>query len=196
MIPHNPISNEQDLPGFYSIDQFAFLKEIESKFNIIKQEWESSRLSTSLYQTWPQKWIINNPLAWDMIPIRFQPETSHIHQVSLVLKDYAFPKTLEILSNVLNGRLGDVAVSRIQPGTKILPHQGIFGPTLRCHLGLQIPAGDCKIKVNNEIASWAEGKILILDDRLTHEVWNNTDQERTILIFDFVPGPIPGFLTE
>jgi beta-hydroxylase len=193
MIPHNPnlvdFLNKQNLPGFYSIDQFAFLKEIESKFSIIKQEWESARLNTSLYQPWPQEWIIDNPLTWDIILIKHQ-------STPVVLKDYAFPKTLEILSNVLNNRLvGNVAVSRLRPGAKILPHRGKFTPTLRCHLGLQIPAGDCKIKVNNEIATWAEGKILILDDRLVHEAWNKTDQDRSVLIFDFVPDPIPGFFT-
>ena len=32
--------------------------------------------------------------------------------------------------------------------------------------------------------SWTEGKVLVLDDAFEHEVWNDSDEKRMILIVD------------
>jgi beta-hydroxylase len=190
--------NSYDLPGFYQIDQFAFLKEIENNFGTIKDEWNSINSDKTLYTPWIQKWLLSDPLCWEYIMINSRQ--SHHYDAkdtandnTVVIKDHLMPKTMELLSKVLGTRLCDVAISKLRAGTKILPHRGIFSNTLRAHIGLQIPNGDCKIKVNNETQTWINGKILIFDDRLTHEVWNNTDQDRIVLIFDFIPDPIPDF---
>ena len=75
----------------------------------------------------------------------------------------------------------------LQPMTRILPHQGYRGEFLRCHLGLEVPPGDCALKVEEETRRWEVGKVLVFDDRVTHEAWNLTDGERVVLLFDFVP---------
>jgi len=35
------------------------------------------------------------------------------------------------------------------------------------------------------ITAWKEGEIFVFDDTYEHEVWNDTDEERVILLFDF-----------
>jgi len=75
----------------------------------------------------------------------------------------------------------------LRPGTRIQPHSGYPGPFLRCHLALRVPAGDCALRVAGETRRWQEGDVLVLDDRVEHEAWNLTAEERVVLLFDFVP---------
>lgn len=82
---------------------------------------------------------------------------------------------------------GAVAFSVLNPGAHIFPHQGKEGPYLRCHLPLEIPEGDCRIRVADQTVKWSLGKALILDDRLEHEAWNFSNERRVVLLFDFIP---------
>jgi beta-hydroxylase len=41
------------------------------------------------------------------------------------------------------------------------------------------------MRVGDQAVTWQVGKCVIFDDFYRHEVWNNTDQERVVLIFDF-----------
>ena len=58
---------------------------------------------------------------------------------------------------------------------------------LRCHLGLMVPERreHCYMRLEDRRYSWEEGKTLVFDDTYDHEVFNDTDQERVILLFDF-----------
>jgi len=180
------------LPGFYDSSMFDFLSPIEHGFQNIHDEWLSVTSKQNFFQPWPQEKIINQIGNWITIPIRSRIPP-HKHTEDLMLRSEWFPTTLKILTDSLSKRLCDVTFSCLRPGAVIHPHHGRFSNTLRCHLGLQIPKDDCKIKVNGETRTWQQGKILVLDDRLEHEAWNLTDQDRTVLIFDFIPDQIPGF---
>src|SRR5580765_8931493 len=79
---------------------------------------------------------------------------------------------------------GAVGFSVLRPKTRIKPHQGYQGSFLRCHLGLSVPGGDCALRVGGEIRKWESGKTLIFDDRVWHEAWNMTDEERVVLLVD------------
>jgi len=82
---------------------------------------------------------------------------------------------------------GAVAFSVLEPWTHIRPHFGHPGPYLRAHLGLEVPAGDCGIRVGDQTRCWAAGRALVLDDRLEHEAWNRSPARRVVLLFDFIP---------
>jgi len=82
---------------------------------------------------------------------------------------------------------GAVGFSVLRPDTRIRLHNGYAGNFLRCHLGLHIPAGDCGLSVGGTKRRWREGEVLILDDRVEHEAWNLTGEDRVILLLDFVP---------
>jgi beta-hydroxylase len=66
-------------------------------------------------------------------------------------------------------------------------HRGITKTVLRAHLGLRIPErrDDCFMQVGDCRLTWQPGKCVVFDDFYRHEVWNNTDDERIVLIFDF-----------
>lgn len=79
-----------------------------------------------------------------------------------------------------------LAYSSLNPGTEIFPHFDRKSPhdVLRCHLGLIIPQGDCKLKVNGKEKKWNEGEFLIFDDSFIHEAWNHTNEKRIVLLID------------
>ncbi len=95
------------------------------------------------------------------------------------------PKTSDILQKVPN--LQTAMFSILAPGYHIPAHKGVTKGILRSHLGLIIPKDreQCRIRVDDTITPWKEGEIFVFDDTYEHEVWNDTDEERVILLFDF-----------
>jgi aspartyl/asparaginyl beta-hydroxylase (cupin superfamily) len=76
-----------------------------------------------------------------------------------------------------------VMFSLLKAGARILPHTGMFNTRLICHLPLIVPP-NCRFRVGNEVRQWEEGKLLIFDDTIEHEAWNDSDEDRIVLIFD------------
>jgi aspartyl/asparaginyl beta-hydroxylase (cupin superfamily) len=77
--------------------------------------------------------------------------------------------------------------SILGPGYHIPAHTGVSKGILRAHLGLIIPkdAEKCRLRVADRIQVWHPGEIFVFDDTYEHEVWNETTDERVILLFDF-----------
>jgi aspartyl/asparaginyl beta-hydroxylase (cupin superfamily) len=76
-----------------------------------------------------------------------------------------------------------VLFSLLKAGARIAPHSGMFNTRLICHLPLIVPSG-CRFRVGNEVREWEVGKLLIFDDTIEHEAWNDSGEDRVILIFD------------
>jgi beta-hydroxylase len=77
--------------------------------------------------------------------------------------------------------------SILAAGKHIPAHRGPYKGLLRCHLALIVPApvGACRIRIDGNEAHWQEGKTLIFDDTLRHEVWNDSACDRVVLFIDF-----------
>jgi ornithine lipid ester-linked acyl 2-hydroxylase len=95
------------------------------------------------------------------------------------------PVTTALLEKVPNLQISWFSI--LSPGYHIPPHRGVTKGIVRAHLGLIIPkdAEKCRIRVGDQIRVWKPGEIFVLDDTYEHEVWNDTTEERVILIFDF-----------
>jgi len=76
-----------------------------------------------------------------------------------------------------------VVFSLLKGGARIAPHNGMFNTRLVCHLPLIVPPG-CRFRVGNEVREWEQGKLLIFDDTIEHEAWNDSREDRVVLIFD------------
>ena len=74
--------------------------------------------------------------------------------------------------------------SKLRPKTRIPPHNGMVNTRLICHLPLIVPENCGAIRVGNEARPWVEGELLIFDDSMLHEAWNDSDSERVVLLFD------------
>ncbi|WP_119459915.1 aspartyl/asparaginyl beta-hydroxylase domain-containing protein [Rhodospirillaceae bacterium SYSU D60014] len=74
--------------------------------------------------------------------------------------------------------------SILLPGTHIPRHTGVTKAILTCHLGLRIPKNRerCRIRVAERDYNWREGELFVFDDIYDHEVWNDTEEERVVLI--------------
>ena len=74
----------------------------------------------------------------------------------------------------------------ISGNTTIPPHAGPTNSRLRAHLGLIVPKkGEVNIRVGNETVGWKPGKWTVIDDSFEHEVVNNGNGPRLILLVDF-----------
>jgi aspartyl/asparaginyl beta-hydroxylase (cupin superfamily) len=96
------------------------------------------------------------------------------------------PRTWAAMNAVPAPRIANsptVMFSLLRPGARIAPHTGMFNTRLVCHLPLIAPPG-CAFRVGNETREWQEGKLLIFDDTIEHEAWNNGTADRVVLIFD------------
>ncbi len=95
------------------------------------------------------------------------------------------PRTTELLEQV--PKLQTAWFSILEPGYHITPHRGVTKGILRCHLGLIVPERreDCWMRIEDRKYNWEQGKCLVFDDTYDHEVLNDTQQQRVILLFDF-----------
>lgn len=98
-----------------------------------------------------------------------------------------FPRTFAAVKDLdmphIGARAPSILFSRLQPGARIPPHTGVMNARLICHLPLIVPPG-CGFRVGGETRRWHEGELLIFDDTVEHEAWNDSNQDRIILIFD------------
>ncbi len=95
------------------------------------------------------------------------------------------PVSAELLERIPN--LQTAWFSILAPGYHIPAHKGVTKGILRAHLGLLIPKDykKCRIRVDEQIRPWRPGEVFVFDDTYEHEVWNDTKEERVILLFDF-----------
>ncbi len=95
------------------------------------------------------------------------------------------PETSAALAAIPN--ISNAFFSVLGPGKHIPRHRGVTKGLVRCHLGLRIPETSdqrCRIEVDGKPCVWREGEMFFFDDTYKHEVWNETDSERAILLFD------------
>ena len=69
-------------------------------------------------------------------------------------------------------RCPNILFSRLRPGAKIPPHNGMINTRLIGHLPLIIPE-DCGFRVGNSTRTWNVGEAFLFDDTIEHEAWNN-----------------------
>lgn len=98
------------------------------------------------------------------------------------------PRTVEILESVPRFMTGTpfsfAFFSTLSAGATIAPHTAPCNIRLRVHFPLTVPKGDCGLEVGGKRLTWEEGRCLVFDDAYEHQVWNNTDEERVVLLFD------------
>jgi aspartyl/asparaginyl beta-hydroxylase (cupin superfamily) len=81
------------------------------------------------------------------------------------------------------GRSPMALFSILRPHTHIPPHWGMLNTRLICHLPLIVP-DKCRLRVGNHERRVEPGKVLLFDDSVEHEAWNDSDEVRVILLFE------------
>ena len=97
------------------------------------------------------------------------------------------PETAKALAALplvdIGGLCPNALFSALAPKTHIPPHHGETNARLVAHLPLVVPEG-CRFRVGFEERRWTVGEVLVFDDTIEHEAYNDSDQLRVVLIFD------------
>jgi aspartyl/asparaginyl beta-hydroxylase (cupin superfamily) len=102
------------------------------------------------------------------------------------------PETAKLLDAVPGLEVAFFSV--LEPGAHLAAHRGAYKGLIRTHLGLIVPEprDRVRMKVGGETVVWEEGRAVTFDDTYRHEVWNDTDGVRVVLLID-TPRPLaPG----
>jgi beta-hydroxylase len=89
--------------------------------------------------------------------------------------------------------------SILAPGAHIARHRGPTNAFITAHLALKVPRerDKCTIYVDDQPYHWRQGELLIFDDSRFHEVRNDTDEERVILLMHIMrPVAFPGSIMQ
>lgn len=104
------------------------------------------------------------------------------------------PRTTAALECVPN--VFQAFFSVLEAGKSVPAHHGPYCGYLRYHLGLIIPEIDPpSIRVRDWRHIWTPGESVLFDDSWDHEVYNDSTEDRVILIVDVLrPMPLPQHL--
>jgi len=176
-------------PAFFEPDSFPWAGELEARFPAIRAEilagldvaadgrpylGDGHRLEGEQWKP------LVNTMNWASV---------HLYSRGVANRQLItrFPATLEALRQVplatQKGNPGEVFLSVLAPRTVIPEHYGVSNAVLTVHLPIVVPPG-CGLQVHDETRTPAEGKLLIFDDTWQHRAWNNSDQQRVVLIFE------------
>lgn len=175
---------------FFDREHFPWLKELEAATGairndaiaLIKQDWEKF----DPYIQYPAGSPVNQ---WEALNHSPSWSTLHIWKNGERIADAGArcPGTVAVLEKLpmadQEGFAPTAMFSVLAPRTKIPPHTGSTNTRLVVHLPLILPPG-CGFRVGNDTREWKLGEAWVFDDTIDHEAWNDSDQPRTILIFD------------
>ncbi len=99
------------------------------------------------------------------------------------------PRTTALLDGIPG--LFEAFFSILEGGKSIPAHEGPYRGYLRYHLGLVVPEKNPpSIRLKDQVYTWQEGQSILFDDSWEHEVYNQCDSDRVVLIVD-IRRPMP-----
>jgi len=106
------------------------------------------------------------------------PDAGHIARCPQTMAALAHAPRCEVAS-----RAPTAFFSILDAATRIPPHTGVTNTRVTVHLPLIVPP-NCGFRVGDTTREFEVGKAWVFDDTIEHEVWNDSDAPRAILIFD------------
>lgn len=188
-VRHRPAPSMFYFPGLttdpvFAPNHFPVTDVLEQNFDVILKEYKNlraSKIAGSDYLSNDEHKLHSGKWDWNSYVIKGKRQSDFALQC---------PKTVEILESMNAPRLmcntpfSFAFFSTLFPKSNIAAHYGPCNLRIRCHLPLIVPEGDCGMQVGDKIVKWVPGKPLFFDDCYEHKVWNNTDEERVVLLFD------------
>lgn len=175
--------------NIYANQQFDWVETLEANWSKIRQELDEilkyREKLPNFQDISPEQHVITQDNRW---------KTYFLYGYGFKAEQNCArcPETTKIIEQIPG--ITTAFFSILSPHKHIPKHRGYYKGVIRCHLGLIIPQPffKCKMRVGNELAFWQEGKTLIFDDSYQHEIWNDTDGIRVVLLFDVIrPLPYP-----
>ena len=172
-IPAQPVMDVSDFP---------WVAVLEESFPVIQREldrvMEFRESLPQLHELQREQYRVNADNQWKVFVLL---GWGHACKAS----ERMCPETARILREIPGVR--SALFSILDAGAHIPDHRGHLKGLLRGHLAMRVPKEreKCFLRVDGNICHWEEGKLLIFDDSYRHEVQNNTDEERIILLLHF-----------
>lgn len=165
-------------PPFANPQSFDWATDIKQHSLQIKQELEKFLESNKL-QSYFNSSMVTKANSWKTISLKWWNLRISKHQKH-------FPFTTSLINKYPS--IVSCSFNLLEPHSKILPHKGDTNAIYRCHMGLSIPAGlpGCGFKVKGETRSWQNNEWLVFMDAFEHEAWNDTNENRYILVVDVI----------
>lgn len=166
----------------YDPQDFAWAAELESNFGVIRAELDNilryREALPSLHEIQREQYRISADDKWK----------------TFVLYGWGFeadegarlcPQTYRLVRRVPG--LQTAFFSILAPGAHIPEHRSILRGLLRGQLAMIVPkrSEKCVLTVDGIAHRWTEGRMLIFDDTYLHEVRNDSEEERIVLILHF-----------
>jgi aspartate beta-hydroxylase/beta-hydroxylase len=180
-------------PAFFDVDKtFPALRILDQNYEIIRAEMEgvlSDKHKIPRYHELSERETyisatVNPEKDWRVFMLATLAGVPPSSQARC-------PKTTALIQQI-PGMFG-AFFSILDAGKSIPAHCGPYLGYLRYHLGLRIPKDKPpRMRVRDEVRTWQEGQSFVFDDSHEHEVYNESDEIRVILIVDFFrPMPFP-----
>ena len=161
---------------FFDPAAFPFTARLRENWRAILAEYEGVRAQVV---DWPERELYGE--GWKVYGLYDFP-----HGGALAGNIERCPLTAGLVARHVPTH-GAAGFSVLSAGTRIRSHRGFQGEFLRCHLALKVPGEACGLKVAGETRGWRAGEVLVFDDRVEHEAWNEHAEERVVLLLDFAP---------
>jgi len=167
-------------PYFFNISEKSFTKILESNYQIILAELQDIILNDykNIVPYYNQT-LASTPSSWTIFPLIMWGKQNTDNCTKA-------PKTLNIIKQIKG--VTTCGFSILKPNTKIKPHDGDSNVMYRCHLPLKClgTLPNIGFRVGSDTTTWELGKLISFCDAYNHEVWNNTNEERWVLIVDIL----------
>lgn len=163
-----------------NLQLFEWIKPLEDSTEIIKAELDKV-LEISESFKGDSKYMNTMGVGWQAIRLQRMGEWNEINS-SL------FPKTVRIIRGLnIPLAIRGVMFAKQRPKSGVAPHSDGRNFILTAHLGVKIPKDNKNvwIKVGSIEQKWNNGKILVFDTSFTHETFNDSEEDRYVLIIDF-----------
>lgn len=169
---------------FWDTSGVDWCQTLQSKYKIIKQEFESVNKNPDKLHTGNNVWtgaltedaaaygegwktlVLMNRGMWD------ETNTQLFYKTAKILHDAKVPAT-------------EIFFASMQPQTTIAPHSDFTNFVLTSHLALDIPESGhnkCRLTIGNTTKQWENGNVMLFDTSLLHDAVNQADQTRYILM--------------
>ncbi len=166
---------------FFSKEQFPWVDLLEANWKVIREEldevMEYADALPNFQDISPRQSRIANDNLW---------KTFFFCAFGFKSKQNCdrCPETAKLLEKIPGLKVAFFSI--LAPGKHIPEHRGKHKGLIRYHLGLKVPEPKeaCRIRIEDQIAYWEEGKSLLFDDTYYHEVWNDTNDYRVVLFLD------------
>lgn len=182
----------EERPAFYDVDaDFPALRKIDENYDTIREELLAVMPRTNVIpryheiDPYQEEVSAGTDEAWRILYLYLVGSPIQPNQALC-------PRTIEIIRSIPN--VMDAFFSILEPKKCVPAHRGTTMANLRYHTAFIVPENNPPtIRVKDSFHTWKERTSVFFDDSLEHEVMNESDGPRVVLIVD-VWRPLPWHL--